>query len=168
MGCHTWFYTKINPQPSWEDIKEDNKDRILKEIKCLETIIDRTMDEELLEAYPEWTKEYGEKHIVIAQEELEDLLNTDNDKLKYYYRYKSNVLGTLTVYDKNKNLFYNNNNMPHGLFRIGGYPDDRLFSLEETLAYLDKNKEFITTYDYTIESVTKFWNENPEGLIEFG
>lgn len=39
---------------------------------------------------------------------------------------------------------YTNSDTPHNLFRIGGYPEDYLLSLEDTLAFIEKYKESIS------------------------
>lgn len=67
-----------------------------------------------------------------------------------------------------KGLYISSDELPHDLFRKYGYPEIRLFSLEETLSYIhDKDNECFI-YDYTEESLKKFWEEYPDGMIEFG
>lgn len=52
----------------------------------------------------------------------------------------------------------------HDLFRIGGYPETQLFSLDETIDFIGQNQ--LKKVDYL--SIFKFWQKYPDGLIEFG
>jgi len=75
MGCHTWFYKKLNPQPSSDELKK---------LKVNDLIV------------------------------------------------------------KRNGLFYIcDNTLPHDLFRIGNYPDDELMSMDETMDFIEKNKDKI-------------------------
>ena len=56
----------------------------------------------------------------------------------------------------------------HDVFRIGGYPDDQLFSLEETMAFIECNKDRITFTENWEETLKKFWLLHPDGKIQFG
>lgn len=62
---------------------------------------------------------------------------------------------------------YTNVNMPHNLILIGIYPEQVLFSLEETLQFIEKNKEKITFPENWEERLIDFWVENPNGVIDF-
>lgn len=52
----------------------------------------------------------------------------------------------------------------HDLFRIGNYPEDRLYSMEETKAFIEKNN--IKDVDW--EQLEEFWRLCPNGMIQFG
>jgi hypothetical protein len=64
---------------------------------------------------------------------------------------------------------YTDIDTPHDLFRIGTYPTNVLLSLEETLQFIENNKEIIYGFanDYEKELI-QFWENNPDGVIEFG
>lgn len=174
MGCHTWFYKKI--EVDHETVKANVADLYKREIDLYDRMISRRdeIDAELLEAYPEWTVEYGIKQKAIYERKLKNI-NCDLCKAAMYRRYKHG--NDLTMYVEGKGFYITNNDLPHDTFRRGNYPDDRLFSLEETLKYLEDNDSIIYYYDNTerekskteaIERLKKFWNEYPDGMIEFG
>ena len=61
----------------------------------------------------------------------------------------------------------------HNLFRIHNYPVDKLFSLEETLKFIEDHKSEITYYHDSetktfMELLEGFWKEFPDGMIDFG
>ena len=63
---------------------------------------------------------------------------------------------------------YTNVDTPHNLFSIGSYPEQVLFSLEETLEFIEKNREKIYFQENWDEQLRDFWAKNPNGIIEFG
>lgn len=63
---------------------------------------------------------------------------------------------------------YTNVDTPHDLFSIGSHPEEVLFSLEETLEFIEKNREKITFRENWKERLRDFWAKNPNGIIEFG
>jgi len=63
---------------------------------------------------------------------------------------------------------YTDIDLPHDVFRIAGFPNNYLLSLEETLAFIEKNKEIITLGENWEERLRAFWSEYPDGVIEFG
>lgn len=56
----------------------------------------------------------------------------------------------------------------HDLFRKSGYPETVLYSLEETLEYINDDKNECEVFDFTEEELVKFWAECPNGSIDFG
>lgn len=46
------------------------------------------------------------------------------------------------------------------------YTEDRIFSLKQCRKWLIDNKEFV--YDLDMDRVEKFWEEYPDGVIDFG
>ena len=58
MGCHTWFYKKAN-QPTLEEIKILLMKKNNREIDFAKRMQAGKINKDLLEAYPEWTPEYG-------------------------------------------------------------------------------------------------------------
>ena len=55
----------------------------------------------------------------------------------------------------------------HDLFRIGGYPDDKLLSLEQTMEFIERNKERMSFSENWEIKLKEFWSKNPDGVIEF-
>jgi len=152
MGCHTWFYKKSNLSV---------KDAQLKAINLL-SYYNKSANFLLKEnRYNDFTKE-----------QLENWIKSNNRLLKWInndwittgcYRILSDG-----IYLKSKDTYYVDAEA-HDLFRIGGYPNDKLFSLEETLLFIENNKENIGKIDdFCYQLLSEFWQENPDGMINFG
>lgn len=54
----------------------------------------------------------------------------------------------------------------HDIFRIGGYPEDKLFSYDETENFCVVHN--IELDDNQKERLKEFWTEYPDGMIRFG
>lgn len=63
---------------------------------------------------------------------------------------------------------YTDIDTPWDLFRIGGYPDDKLLSLEQTMKFIERNKKRMYFSENWEERLREFWCKNPDGVIEFG
>lgn len=188
MGCHTWFYKKI--EVDYDVVKSNVIKQLERELDLLDRMINRR-DEigpealhyvMLLDAIPEWTTEFGNERKAIKERQL-SIIKKDLCKEAMYSKYIHGNPGSgiITRYIKGKGIFISTDDLPHGLFRRGNYPDDTLFSLEETLKYLDDNDSVIsypfwnnesenrqTRKEKCVEELTKFWKEYPDGMICFG
>jgi hypothetical protein len=118
----------------------------------------------MFESYPEWTIEF-----------ITTWRDTDTRRVRMIDAdlCKQAVMNKFCMYGDKLTEFYNGNLYDdvdgyHDIFRKYGYPEDRLFSLEETLEYINDPKNDCDTYDKTIELLTKFWFEYPDGMITFG
>ena len=172
MGCHTWFYRKV--ERSYQEAK---KIWIETQLNNMETwkrsLIDNSDSEfskELLEAYPEWTLEYCIHSLKVSERRLrmveaglcqKAVMNKQPDSVSIFIEGKG-----FYVEDSE------NDKMPHDLFRIYGYPTEKLFSLEETISFIEKYKsehpDQICLYDYSIDKLVDFWKKYPDGMIDFG
>lgn len=185
MGCHTWFYKKIQ-DPSSEEIISTVGNRCRKELDFLERLISsrHEIDEELLETYPEWTPEWavsmkdawnkiydfvngGE----LNTKELPEAFNAFFDEgmsresiLAFLYEMWTTEL---TSFVEGKGWFEDTDEF-HDVFRKHGYPDDKLFSLQETLDYISNPDNNCTTYEWTNDRLIEFWEKYPNGMIIFG
>lgn len=58
----------------------------------------------------------------------------------------------------------------HDIFRLNSciLQDTILTSREETIKFLEDNKKLLDIYEYTLFKINKFWNEFPNGVIDFG
>jgi hypothetical protein len=63
---------------------------------------------------------------------------------------------------------YTDIDTPHDLFRIGCFPEDKLLSLEQTLEFIERNKERMSFSLDWETSIKEFWTKHPDGVIEFG
>ena len=167
MGCHTWFYKKWNV--SLDEAKSNLIEIIDKEIETTERFMysPTEEDKEFLSYHPEYED-------CDLMGELEDLIkfkdniqNLSNDEI---FEEFSGRCMKVCRYVKGKGLFLykSDGSLTHDLFRKYGYPDDTLHSLEETLSYISDTKNECVVFDFTNEGLIKFWNEYPDGMIDFG
>jgi len=181
MGCHTWFYKKAE-SPSNDEMRSVIKDRCEKEIDFLNRLIHHRneINQDLLEAYPEWTSEWAADLIPKWEKLLSFANGCDIDLSEfpaYFFEddYSKDVLieelyasWTGQVYVSGRGFFKEADY--HDVFRKYGYPDDRLFSLEETLAYIDDPEKACSVHDreWTLITLNEFWEKYPDGMICFG
>ena len=167
MGCHTWFYKKVKG-PSKTEAAKSVEATAKKEIEFLNRLINdrESIDQDLLESYPEWTAEWAQGRIPFWTDiisKIQSGIFTEDWIFDLYL--KLNVM-TVQEYVSGKGWYVSSDELPHDLFRKYDYPDDQLFSLSETLEYIEKHK--CTTYESTNEKLKQFWTNHPEGMINFG
>lgn len=163
MGCHTWFYRKENRTI------EQARDMFIE--SCKEVI--NTFNEVLENKDGKYDsfKERGDFSV--------DSLSHDINKLQRHIRMVEKGLCNVAVmnhqpesckYIQDKGLFITDDSLPHDVFRIGGYPENKLFSMQDTLDFMESNKYKINM-DNKIECLERlklFWKQNPDGMINFG
>lgn len=138
---------------------------------------------EFLEAYPELTKEKCQWFIDV---ELRRIKKIKKDLCRCAVMDKYGHKDLLTIFVKGKGHYASFRDLPHDLFRCSSYPKVQLFSLKETLEFvLDEENKCYLFYDrkakmfsnsdlnsdFFIRSfnlLKEFWQENPNGLIQFG
>jgi hypothetical protein len=167
MGCHTWFYKKIEG-PTEEQMRKDLVVYFQETIQFYDSALNQK------ESLDDLTKEVLEG---VSDEELE----AERDEFLFLYRrFASGEMGIDEVnenwassrfsrhieYSRKGGWYETDASLPHDLFRIGNYPETLLFSLEETLDFIKTNK--CTVYEYTDEKLGDFWAEFPDGMISFG
>ena len=167
MGCHTWFYKKIEG-PTEEQIRKDLVVYFQETIQFYDSALNHK------ESLDDLTKEVLEG---VSDEELE----VERDEFLFLYRrfasgemwidevnenWASSRFSRHIEYSRKGGWYETDNSLPHDLFRIGSYPETLLFSLEETLDFIKTNK--CTVYEYTDEKLRDFWAEFPDGMIRFG
>ena len=192
MGCHTWYYRKI------ERTQEEAKQRCLSSLKRGRNLAWKIFRKPTSYCGINWAGEYDftPEEFKIRQLTYINSLNrkikiVSHDKCKRAVWNRQNDR-ELTIYVDDKGLFIEDTGYHDG-FRIGNYPDDQLFSLEETLKFLEDNDSKISfgysrcinpKADYKerkweevdreefkikcIERLKKFWDSYPEGMIQFG
>jgi hypothetical protein len=160
MGCHTWFFRKIESPPK-ETIIKVVGEFISKELDFLNRLINdrESIDNNLLESYPEKNIQF----LLDEQNRLNNGSMSDEELNDYYCSQASNLI----EYVEGRG-FYSDGTGFHDLFRKHGYPDDKLFSYEETLAYINDPKNECTVCDWTNDKLKEFWEKFPDGMIQFG
>jgi hypothetical protein len=175
MGCHTWFYEKID---SPVDIREFVLLKINENLDFFNKLIHRRdlIDQELLDAYPEWTEDYGLEQTEIwknllgylnGEEELpvefaNEIKIVEDIWEELYLMFHTDLI----VYENGN--WYKSSDSFHDIFRKYGYPDDKLFSLEETMDYINDSTNNCNTSENTEKWLKEFWDKHPDGMINFG
>lgn len=169
MGCHTWFYKKIE-KPSYEEMKQFILKKYYDSVEGLNKWINNPLDEEYLEmssVYTEWTIEYLKQWRDVDLRRIR-LIENDYCKVAVMNKYCSYSDDILVPVNNNIYKDVSGVNGYHDVFRKYGYPNDMLFSLEETLNYINNTENECVIYENSIELIKKFWNEYPDGMIDFG
>jgi hypothetical protein len=172
MGCHTWFHTKSDPQPSYEEVREKLIKLFQQEKDWYFAHANGTIFEEdawLFEGKDQKESEYFAKVMDRYIRRLE------NRTCKIATMRRVWMIGNFYYCEKNGQI-YSEVDKHHDLFRIGGYPNDELLSFEETLKFIEDNEDRIAfgpmPTDYgkneVIRRLQLFWDEFPEGMIRFG
>ncbi len=160
MGCHTWLYKKSNrtieeAREIYIKLLEENNDFFNNIIK------DKNHDGiDWLDVYPEFT-----------DDNLNRVIAVNERKIRIVKKGLCNVAvfnnqPEVSRYIEGKGFFIDTNEGQP--FRKRGYPDDILFSFEETMDYINDPKNNCETWGYTNEGVKKFWDKYPDGMIDFG
>lgn len=168
MGCHTWFYRKVEG-PKESEVKSALLESFQNSLSFLENAIGNrdSLDPEMLEV----VSSYSQVELIAEKEEVQDLLyRVDSglivgDHMKCLY---SDWVDFKYEYIPGRGWFHGgeNNELPHDLFRNGDYPEDKLFSLEETRKFIEDHT--CVVYENSDRDLIKFWNEHPDGMIKFG
>jgi len=174
MGCHTWFYKKLETPPNevmYKEIKNYFDEGISFNYKLA---YDRDSIEPIFKDVEEYTPLFGEQYILQYVKEFGALEDKKEDTEWLMVKYASIVhddrsIGSV-IFLEGKGLFHEprDNGLPHDLFRVWNYPEDMLFSYEETIKYINDPKVKREIYDYTFDELKKFWDEYPDGMIRFG
>jgi hypothetical protein len=163
MGCHTWFYRKEE-----RSIEEARKKFIAEQkdmIKSWGLMLYNPLDDCRV-AY-DWSDVDISNSIDVTERRIR-MVEKGLCNVAVFNHQPSNDGQHLYINEK----FYTcDDEMPHDTFRIGGYPETKLFSLEETLKFLEDNDgkiDYWMTKEETIEKLKEFWTKYPDGMIEFG
>lgn len=158
MGCHTWFYRKI------ERTQEEATIRCLKRLKRHRNLYWKIhKNPNYLDIDWEISKADNLNRIRILNRQIKAISNGFYKKALWNRQDDKN----LTKFIEGKGLYIEDTGY-HDIFRKYGYPEDRLFSLEETLEYINNPINECDLRDSSIDRLTQFWQEYPEGIICFG
>lgn len=173
MSCHTWFYRKV--EVSYEEAKKSLIKKLNKNIKVCQEWIDNPNGKDYLEIkefYPEWTIGYLYNQVEVDKRKI-SIIKKDLCKVAVMFKYEHK--GQLTCFIEGRGVYVCYDNLPHDLFRLGGYPDDNLFSYEQTVDFIENHKDQIYYYhdnkvtgEDCFDALKRFWTDYPEGMIQFG
>jgi len=172
MGCHTWFFKKVEPQPTYEEVRERYLHHLKIEMGYHERFLSGTLSEEEEFLFENFTKEISLHHLSVLSRKYR-IVEGRYCKLATMRHYRNTELNAPEFSDKDLQ-FYEDVEGTHDIFRIGGYPEDELFSMEETLEFLNNHDDEIFSRQYScakeeiIEKLQEFWNKYPNGRITFG
>ena len=195
MGCHTWHYRKV------ERTQEEANENCIKSLKKSRRLIWKIFGNPTGYGGINWeencgsTKEDCLQRVKVINRQIKAILNGYCQRAVWNHQDDDEI----TIYIDGKGLYIEDTGY-HDAFRLGGYLEDKLFSYEETMKYLeDKDSEI--RYGSTArlhpeipmvnglvngeppvwyevdreerklqshETLRKFWNEFPDGMIEFG
>lgn len=195
MGCHTWFYKKVNPQPT----EEDKIQQFLTETKSFRQKLVNALenggfeyDVNKKEWYPYHTREDVEKAIA----DIDWMLQHVNEYKKFDPNIYSGIdyeigfdlfesvnhwLATIDddsrddVWDKNAKyddltmsidgIYYSNVRRYDDIFRYHNY-DSYVMSEDEMWGLIEDNNIEIT--EGVKDKLKEFWSLYPDGMIYFG
>lgn len=174
MGCHTWYYTKI------ERTQEEATD------VCLSVLRKQRNDWwKSFRNWKEWTEWYGlhyERVEYSSEHEFKKYclkwINILNRQIRMVsngyckravWNHQSGLTGSSTEYIDGAGLFIEIDYFHDG-FRVGYDDDTRLFSRSETLDYISMKLQAdqIRVNENTLEIINEFWSKYPNGMIRFG
>jgi len=160
MGCHTWFY-----KPCTRSYEEQRVVVIKNLTVQIEKFTDKNYIEQLL--IQDWTETDIESHHNFYKRWLKRIQS--GRKLWYAAIYSDRFnyfidLNYLTEY--HQGIFYIESSL-HNIFRVSDYPDDRLLSIEDVVAFCTKRGIDLPQKDY--QKIAQWYLSKPEGgLIRFG
>lgn len=173
MGCHTWFYKKIEVQPTYEEVREKMLDYYRNELGYYERHLTDSLSKKEAWLFENKSKQESECLQAILLRTIRRIENR-TCTLATLRRYAGWAVSGSHFCERDQQ-FYEETGW-HDLFRINEYPTDELLSLEETLEFIEKNSDKIawgplpTVYgkEAVKARLKSFWDEHPTGLICFG
>lgn len=166
MGCHTWFYKPLEKVIEYDIIREVVMKELKESIDLNQRWVDDPNDPEYLEMvaiYTDWTPEYINHCLSIYKRQYQMVKKglCREAVVRKYCTYKD------YEYIPGKGFFIDADF--HDLFRYHVYDSEiRLFSMEETVAFISNVNNNCTITDRTERRLKEFWSKYPNGFIEFG
>lgn len=159
MGCHTWFYRKI------ERTQEEAKQNCLQYLKHSRNLGWKIYKNPNGYAGIDWqvSKEEQLRYIHLLNRQIRMVSNNLCQKAVWNKQNDKD----LVEYFEGKGLYIEDTGF-HDVFRKYGYPEDQLLSLEETLNYINNPLNECVIDDKTLDRLNEFWVKYPDGMIEFG
>lgn len=161
MGCHTWFYKKENRSI------EEARALFIKDYQAVIQEIKNTWND------PDGHTQHYKKTYNLTEEQCLFQLHILERQLRMVEKGLCNVAvmnkqEEICDYISDKGFFIEVDGF-HDLFRIGKYPLNKLFSLEDTMNFIkEKGEEIYSKADNYEENLKEFWTKYPDGMIKFG
>ena len=153
MGCHTWFYKKV------ERTQEEAKQSCLKKLEELKQLYLTTTQEEL-DIY-NYTQEDLQQQLAIINRQIRMVEKNLCQKAVWRHQEES-----ICHYIPEKGFFILDENT-HDVFRCFHYPNIKLFSYKDTIDFINNPANKCQLFDNTYADLEIYWKENPNGLISF-
>jgi len=144
MGCHTWFYKRSDM--SLDDAISKAKSLMIQGINS-SIIYTLSLSGHL-----------DNLDVPYKKEQLDDWVTYNKRVLSWLEKGWITESSYKIICDGiyHNKIHYVDCGEFHDLFRLGGYPDDVLLSLDDTLKFIEENKNNIQLYDYSIEKLKLF------------
>lgn len=166
MGCHTWFCKKLNPQPSYEEVKSEVIQHLKYNIKYFNDYINNYPNFKDKIVFYDFTIEESKNYIKLYERQCR-MIENNLCKKAVCNKYKHKL--DLTYFIENKGFFIACDYTQNDIFRINKYEDTILFSFSETIDFITINRDKINYFkENWLEKLIDFWNNNPDGFIKFG
>lgn len=195
MGCHTWFYKKMNIHPSREQAIEDiskSQKQWIDRYARIKTFLEQGKKDEL----EEWERDCVETYDFMSspealQESIDQILvemekmksEPFDDIMRMYASFLCNFDTTGVVIYRNGNFYKNKENGKEihswDVFRTYNYPEDTLTCYEDFLKFWETHECFPghkfedgkwleMSEEEVKEEMKKFWEQYPDGIVNFG
>lgn len=183
MGCHTWFYKKMEKQPSYEKCKNAVLLSCKENIKYLEHLKKGLAHIEELDEYDKdcirvnkYTPKKVKFEIKVWKRKIEKI-NQDKcpEAVKKRYPHLAYVYENTGLIVYHKGIFYwqggnkeEEKKLPHNIFRIHNFPLDKLTSYEEFENFYNTHDCFPPDDNDVRSKMMEFWEKYPDGMVDFG
>lgn len=177
MGCHTWFYVRMEPQPTYEECKQsmlNGCDKLLKHYEHIKRGLANVEKLTKNDMYLIKTYKITPASIKADIKNLKNKISEiERDKcpelVKKEYCDNSWTFddGLIKYYN---GVFYQNKHIavPHNIFRVSDYPDDILTSYEDFEHFYDNHTCYPPDDDDVRLKMMNFWENYPDSIVMFG
>ena len=159
MGCHILFYRKL------ERTQEEAKQSCLVGLRDseqlnLSILKDRNYGD------IDWS-DYSDENLIHSDAVLKRQIRMVENDLCQRAVWNHQNDERPTKYIDGKGLYISDTEF-YDVFRVTNFPKIKLFSLDETLSYINNIENDCATFENTIIRLITFWHKYPDGFIRFG
>jgi hypothetical protein len=160
LGCHTWFYRKV--ERTYEEARDIWLNWNQRNIKRWEEITHDPEDE--FRKFYELSQEECD-HTLAVLKRKQRIVEKGLCRRAIFKNQPDDLEGKLYKL-VGENLYCTNDDLPGNIFRVGNYPEDKLFSMEDTARFC-REKNIELTREQLLR-LNIFWEAHPDGMICFG